>query len=117
VQLEAKTNLLVVAELVSILEVQGHPAISSSCSLRKEIKLPAWTMINDNNGQADKNAPNTKWIRQALQGCCIRDQEDAKMLFSSCAQHPITASPHISAFVSGSSPRLLPLLLISDMCF
>ena len=44
-QLEAKTNLLVVTELVSILEVQGHPAISSSCSLGKEIKLPAWTMI------------------------------------------------------------------------
>ena len=43
-QFEAKTNLLVVTELVSILEVQGHPAVSSSCSLGEEIKLPAWTM-------------------------------------------------------------------------
>ena len=40
-QLEPKANLLVVTELISKLEVQGHPAISSSCAFWEEVKLPA----------------------------------------------------------------------------
>ena len=40
-QLEPKANLLIVTELISKLEVQGHPAISSSGAFRKEVKLPA----------------------------------------------------------------------------
>lgn len=40
-QLEPKANLLIVTELISKLEVQGHPAISSSSAFRKEVKLPA----------------------------------------------------------------------------
>lgn len=40
-QLEAEANLLVVAELVSVLEVEGHPAISPGCAFWEEVKLPA----------------------------------------------------------------------------
>ena len=40
-QLEPKPNLLVVAELVSILEVKGHPAIGPGSPFGKEVKLPA----------------------------------------------------------------------------
>lgn len=40
-QLEPKSNLLVVAELVSILEVKGHPAIGPGSPFGKEVKLPA----------------------------------------------------------------------------
>lgn len=45
-QLEAKTNLLVVAELVCKFEVQGHPTISSSSAFGKKVELPA------HNGEA-----------------------------------------------------------------
>ncbi len=40
-QLEAKANLLIVTELISKLEVEGHPAVGSSSAFGKEVKLPA----------------------------------------------------------------------------
>ena len=68
-QLEAKTDLLVVTKLISVLEVQGHPAVSSGCSLREEIKLPAWTR-RQNSAKHRMNLPSIAGVLHERLGEC-----------------------------------------------
>lgn len=54
-QLESKADLLIITELVGKLEVQGHPAISASSTLGKEVKFPAQCVL-----ESDRE-PSLNW--------------------------------------------------------